>query len=189
MVTSSETPSINNENTLVAFNVGSQLPLKLTAINFSLWRAQLTSLLIGYDLQCYIDSTTICLSSTLPPKISSDGSTSALAPNPDFSRWIRQDKLILHAILAFVSESVITLIATSTTSHDAWSKLQRLYANRSHTRAMQLKENLTLIQRESRSVSEYLYTIKDVIDELAVIDSPISADDITLYALNGLGPS
>jgi hypothetical protein len=54
---------------------------------------------------------------------------------------------------------------------------------------MQLKENLTLIQRESRSVSEYLYTIKDVIDELAVIDSPISADDITLYALNGLGPS
>jgi len=52
---------------------------------------------------------------------------------------------------------------------------------------MQLKENLTLIQRESRSVSDYLHTIKVIIDELAVIDSPILADDITLYALNGLG--
>ena len=80
------------------------------------------------------------------------------------------------------------LIAGSTTSHDAWSKLQRLYVNRSRTRVMQLKENLTLIQRESRSVTEYLHTIKVIIDELAVIDSPISADDITLYALNGLGP-
>ncbi|XP_057962100.1 uncharacterized protein LOC131153667 [Malania oleifera] len=53
---------------------------------------------------------------------------------------------------------------------------------------MQLKEELTLIQLESRSISEYLHAIKVLVDELAVIDSPISMDDITLYALNSLGP-
>ncbi|XP_057958411.1 uncharacterized protein LOC131151177 [Malania oleifera] len=53
---------------------------------------------------------------------------------------------------------------------------------------MQLKEEITLIQRESHSVSEYLHAIKVLVDELAVIDSPVSADDTTLYLLNDSGP-
>jgi hypothetical protein len=52
---------------------------------------------------------------------------------------------------------------------------------------MQLKKNLTLIQRESYLVSEYLYAIKVIVGELIMIDFSISADDITLYALNGFG--
>jgi hypothetical protein len=43
-------PTSNSETTLVAFNVGSQLPLKLTFSKKKLWRARLMSLLIGYDL-------------------------------------------------------------------------------------------------------------------------------------------
>jgi hypothetical protein len=53
---------------------------------------------------------------------------------------------------------------------------------------MQLKEDLTLIQRGTRTVTEFLYSIKSIADELALIDAPLSADDITLYVLNGLGP-
>ncbi|XP_057948282.1 uncharacterized protein LOC131143944 [Malania oleifera] len=80
------------------------------------------------------------------------------------------------------------LIVAFTTAHDAWSKLQQLYANRLCTRVVQLKEELTLIHRESRLVSEYLHAIKVLVDELVVIESPISVDDITLYVLNGFGP-
>jgi hypothetical protein len=36
-------------------------------------------------------------------------------------------------------------------------------------------------------VSEYLYAIKVIVGELIMIDFSISADDITLYALNGFG--
>ncbi|KAG6784130.1 hypothetical protein POTOM_009815 [Populus tomentosa] len=111
----------------------------------------------------YIDDTTISPSSTFPPNISSNGPASTNAPNPAFWHWLRQDKLILHAIHASVSESVVPLIAASSTAHDAWSKL------------------------ESRSVSDYPHTIKVIVDELVMIDSPISTDDITFYALNGLG--
>ncbi|KAF5454781.1 hypothetical protein F2P56_024420, partial [Juglans regia] len=123
-------PTGNGDTHLIAINVGSQLPLKLTPSNFPSWRAQLMSLLIGYDLQGYLDGT-----------------------------------------IAF-SKPVMPLIAASSTARDAWSKLQRLYANRS----------------QSRSVSEYLHAIKVLVDELAIIDSPVSANDITLYVLNGLGP-
>ena len=95
--------------------------------------------------------------------------------------------MLLHAILASVSEPLLPLIATSTTARDAWVKIQRLYANRSRTRVMQLKEELTLIQRGSQPVSDYLNTIKRLVDELTVIDTPICVDDITLYILNGIG--
>jgi len=53
---------------------------------------------------------------------------------------------------------------------------------------MQLKEDLTLIQRGTRTVTDFLYSVKSIADELALIDAPLSVDDITFYVLNGLGP-
>ena len=53
---------------------------------------------------------------------------------------------------------------------------------------MQLKEELTLIQCGTRSITEYLHVVKSLADEIAIIDHPISDDDLTLYVLNGLGP-
>ena len=53
---------------------------------------------------------------------------------------------------------------------------------------MQLKEELTLIQRGTRSITEYLHVVKALTDEIAIIDHPISDDDLTLYVLSGLGP-
>jgi hypothetical protein len=95
--------------------------------------------------------------------------------------------LLLYAIFAFVSEPVMPLIATSTTARDAWIKIQRLYANRSRMRVMQLKEELTLIQRGSQPVLYYLSTVKRLVDELTIIDTPICIYDIMLYILNGIG--
>lgn len=45
---------------------------------------------------------------------------------------------------------------------------------------MQLKEELALIQRDNRIVSEFLHAIKLLVDELALIDHPISNNDLTL---------
>jgi transposase InsO family protein len=53
---------------------------------------------------------------------------------------------------------------------------------------MQLKEDLTLSTRGNRTVTEFLQAIKMLADELAIIDHPVSDDDLTLYILNGLGP-
>uniref|UniRef100_A0A2N9I9W7 Integrase catalytic domain-containing protein n=1 Tax=Fagus sylvatica TaxID=28930 RepID=A0A2N9I9W7_FAGSY len=104
-----------------------------------------------------------------------------------YSHWIRQDKLLLNALLAGVSEGVVSHIANAETSMAAWKTLTRLYASRSRTRVMQLKEDLTLLQRGSRSVTEFLHSVKHIADELALIDAPVPNDDLTLYILNGLG--
>ncbi|RVW53657.1 Retrovirus-related Pol polyprotein from transposon RE2 [Vitis vinifera] len=86
-----------------------------------------------------------------------------------------------------LSPAMIPLIATSQTSYQAWTKLTKLYASRSRTRVMQLKEDLTLMQRGNRSITEYLHSVKTIANELALIDAPLSQDDITLYVLHGLG--
>ena len=52
---------------------------------------------------------------------------------------------------------------------------------------MKLKEELTLIHNGTRSITEYLHAVKSLADEIAIINHPISDDDLTLYVLNGLG--
>lgn len=52
---------------------------------------------------------------------------------------------------------------------------------------MQLKEDLMLSQRGARPIAEYLQSVKTTADDLSLIDSPLTNDDLTLYILNGLG--
>ncbi|WKA00424.1 hypothetical protein VitviT2T_018778 [Vitis vinifera] len=106
----------------------------------------------------------------------------------DFVTGVRQDKLILHAILASTSITITHLLATYKTSHEAWTALNRLYTGKSRTCAMQLKEDLTLSTHGTRTVTEFLHKIKVIANELAIIDHPILDDDLTIYILNGLGP-
>ena len=149
---------------------------KLTPSTFPQWRAQFEALLIGYDLLDYVEGTLLC-------PFSSGTATDELCK----LYWVWQDKLILSAILASTSSSITPLIATTKTSHEAWKKLKNLHASQSRTRAMQLKEELTLIHRGHRSITEYLHAVKTLVDEIAIIDHSISDDDLTLYVLNGLG--
>ena len=62
-----------------------------------------------------------------------------------------------------------------------------MYASRSRMRAIQLKEDLTLIQKGNQLIQEYLHVVKALADEISLIDHPISNDDLTLYILHGLG--
>jgi hypothetical protein len=176
-MSSTNQPTSSPELSLVVFNITTQINEKLTPSSFPQWRAQFEALLIGYDLLNYVNGESQC-----PP---SDGTPQSVAKK---NRWVRQDKLILSAILASTSPSITPLIAITKTSHEAWKKLSTLYASKSRTRAMQLKEELTLIQRGNQPISEYLHTVKSLADEIALIDHPISDDDLTLYVLHGLGP-
>ena len=105
-----------------------------------------------------------------------------------YNSWFRQDQLLLHAVLASVSEQVIPLIASSKTSKNAWDKLTQLYANKTRSRVLTLKERLTLMRRDTQPVSVFLQAVKAILDELAIIDAPLSDDDIVLHVLNGVGP-
>lgn len=110
----------------------------------------------------YLDGTTPSPSPTIAV---GTGST----PNHEFVHWKRQDQLILHALLSSLTEPVIPLIGMATTSHEAWSRLHRIFSKRSQTHIIHLKDKLSSVTRGSLPVSEFLLNIKTLADELSTI--------------------
>ncbi|CAA0835917.1 Unknown protein [Striga hermonthica] len=156
---------------LVTLNTGTQIPIKLDGTNFPAWRVQFNALLIGYNLQGYVDGTNPC-----PPQT-----------DAGYTRWIRQDQLLIHAIISSVSANVVNFLGNVTTSKQAWDILTHMYANRSRSRVMTLKERLATTVKGTRSISEYLQTIKSISDELSIIHSHVDDLDLVIHTLNGLG--
>ncbi|KAK2662191.1 hypothetical protein Ddye_000765 [Dipteronia dyeriana] len=52
---------------------------------------------------------------------------------------------------------------------------------------MYLKEQLTQMSRGTKHVVKYLQTMKDTLDELTLVDVPLSDDDLTIHVLNSIG--
>ncbi|XP_012843406.1 PREDICTED: uncharacterized protein LOC105963544 isoform X2 [Erythranthe guttata] len=165
-------------SSLVTINAAAQLPLKLTSTNYFSWKAQFHALLYGLDLLGYLDGSKPCPTATT----SADGSS-----NPEHILWRRQDQLLLHAIFASLSEAVIPLVSSATTSKDAWNRLHRLYAKRSTSHIIHLKDKLSSITRGTSSVTEFLVSIKQIADELTALGDPPSDADLLIYTTRGLG--
>lgn len=153
-------------------------------------RSQFFSLFHRYDLLIYVDSTLPCPTFTIIITESTNSKTQTVAPqtllNPFFHDWKRQDQLLLHAILISASEGVVPSIAYSQTSKHAWEKIQGLYAAHSSSKVMHLCEKLTKL-RENTPVTEYLEGLRCVTDELALILSILTEEELVIHALNGIG--
>lgn len=111
--------------------------------------------------------------------------TAAPTIAPAYLHWYRLDKLLFNVIFSSVSENVMLLIAMSDTSREGWSTLNLLFVNRSRIWVIYLKDAFPLNRRKTRSISKFLQSIRVMADELALIDTPLTNDDLTLYVLNG----
>ncbi|KAL6315643.1 hypothetical protein AAG906_003747 [Vitis piasezkii] len=66
--------------------------IKLTPTNYLSWKTQIEAILIGYDLQKFIDGSHMLLQPPSPPIM-----LSLLTP---YQTWLRQDKLLFGALVA-----------------------------------------------------------------------------------------
>ena len=98
-------PISSTENTLIVLTITTQINEKLMPSTFPQWRAQFEALLIGYNLLDYVHGVSQC---------PSPAGTSLIELNK--THWVRQDKLILSAILASTSPTITPLIASSKNS-------------------------------------------------------------------------
>ncbi|XP_020571647.1 uncharacterized protein LOC110018626 [Phalaenopsis equestris] len=173
--------SLTTQPPVIFINPAVQLPLKLTPNNYPSWRAQVQSLLQGYNLLGYING-------DIPeptPTIIQEGFE---VTNPDHAFWVQQDQLLLHAMFASISEPLMAYIASSSSSRDAWDKLTQMYANRSRSHILFLKERLSQATRGNKSVTEFLQSVKSLADQLALAGAPLQEEDLILHCLNGVGP-
>ena len=166
-------------STIIALNVAAQAPLKLTASNYFSWRLQFSTLLTGYDLLGFIDGTHPCPEQS----VTVNGVPTA---NPAHHTWVRQDQLLLNAILGSLSPPLIPFIASAQTSHDAWSTLALTYGKPTRGRITQLKTQLSNPIKGTQTITEFMQNIKTKVDELAMMNAPVDIEDLTIKILNGL---
>ncbi|GFP97564.1 hypothetical protein PHJA_001900500 [Phtheirospermum japonicum] len=166
----------------VQINCATHLPLHLTSTNYVSWKLQFTLLLFGLDLMGFLYGSSMAPTTTL---------TICTEPSPNLAyiHWKRQDQLILHVILTLLTEVVIPLIASATSSSDAWTRLDRIFSKRSQFHIINLKDNLSSIQRGTLPISDFLIQLKTLSDELSTLGSPLSNDDLLIYCTCGLGPA
>ncbi|VFQ94022.1 unnamed protein product [Cuscuta campestris] len=176
-ITMAQTPSITKDTPVVQLHAKSHFPIKLISTNFLIWQRQVRSTLIGLDLLGYLDGTMAA-----PPQLVNN------APNPCYSIWFRQDQAIVGALLGSCADVVQPLISTAETAHAAWQNLHSSFASTSRGRIVFLKSKLGKNPRGNRSITDYLHDMRTIADELALVQSPISEEDLVVHVLNQVGP-
>ncbi|KAK0572541.1 hypothetical protein LWI29_033229 [Acer saccharum] len=196
---STSSPSVillgtNNSNqlqSLIAIN-STQIPIELSkGGNYAAWRSQFENLLFGYGLMGYLDGTKRCPPEVIktPPLSSTETTTQETTPNPDYHIWLRQDRLLLHAIQVTCTGAAQSIVTRSTSSAQAWDKLESTYANRSNTRKLGLLDSLTNVSIADKSVTDYMQGIKNILDNLELIGHSVDDGAAVIHTLNGLGPT
>ncbi|XXG59573.1 hypothetical protein AAC387_Pa04g1633 [Persea americana] len=100
--------------------------------------------------------------------------------------WFQQDQQVLRWINATLSKAVLAHVVGCQSAQEVWLALESRFASLSRSHIIQLKTQLQNIKKGSQSISDYLHRIKHLSDSLAVVSSPVDADDLVLYTLNGL---
>ncbi|KAJ0981596.1 hypothetical protein J5N97_009851 [Dioscorea zingiberensis] len=100
---------------------------------------------------------------------------------------MQQDQMVLNALLASLSEEILSQILFLTTSHEVWSSLEQSFSSRSRARIIQLKIQLSTIQKKEIPVPDYFQKVKNLADTPAAIGQPLQDDEVFTYILAGLG--
>jgi hypothetical protein len=157
------------------------ITFKLSRPNHRAWKRQVTSLLSGIQVMGHIDGTT---PSENPTTTVTAGVSS---PNPEYTNWFTIDQLIINLLLSSMTEADSLSFASYDTARTLWVAIEAQYANTSRSHVMSIKNQIQRCTKGDKSITDYLFSVKSLADELAVIDKTLSDDDLTLYILNGLG--
>ncbi|CAA7043636.1 unnamed protein product [Microthlaspi erraticum] len=167
---------INNQTLL---NVNMTNVTKLTTTNYLMWSRQVHALLDGYDLASYINGSTTAPSAT----VTNGDITSA---NPEYTHWIRQDKLVYSGLLGVISPTIQPLLSRASTAAEIWETLAATYAKPSRGHIKQLKHQLKSSTKGSKSIDEYVQGLTTIFDKLAILGKVIEHEDQVESILEGL---
>lgn len=110
-----------------------------------------------------------------------------LFSNPVYTKWKQTNQLILSLICSSLTEEAMSEIVGLMSSCETWQALEASFSHKSKTRELQLKGELQIIKKGTRSVVEYSRAFKTVCDQLSTIGCPMVDTDNVHWFLWGLG--
>ncbi|KAK2991574.1 hypothetical protein RJ640_013834 [Escallonia rubra] len=163
-------------------NVANFVSLKLSTSNYLLWETQVLSLIESQDLLGFINGDIIAPDSEVN---SSDGNQRV--PNPDFTSWVRTDRLVKAWITGTLSEEALGVVVGLKTSADVWKALGDAFSQNSQAREFELLAQLQ-VKKGNASLSDHLRDFKKTCDQLNAIGKPVTDQNKVFWLLSGLGP-
>ncbi|KAK2646121.1 hypothetical protein Ddye_021316 [Dipteronia dyeriana] len=83
--------------------------------------------------------------------------------------------------------SAQSIVTRSTTSAQAWEKLEVAYGNQSNACKLSILDSLTNVNLEDKFVVDYMQGIKTILNNLELIGNPIDKGATVIHRLKGLG--
>lgn len=152
---------------------------KLTGSNFLMWSRQVQALLDGYALAGHIDGSTVVPSPTI-------STAEGIVPNPDYTLWKRQDRLIYSSLLGAITITIQPILSTATTAMEIWTILSATYAKPSRGHFKQIRQQLQTWKKGTKTISEYFQGLTTRFDELALLGKALDLEDQIEFVLDGL---
>ncbi|XP_021742863.1 uncharacterized protein LOC110708944 [Chenopodium quinoa] len=106
----------------------------------------------------------------------------------DDATWKRLDAIVKQWIYSTISKDLVnTIMKPGATAQELWTRLEELFHDNKHTRAVYLEEQLSTTKLEQfANMSNYCQQIKVLADQLANVDCPVSDRKMFIQLISGL---
>jgi histone deacetylase 1/2 len=181
MVSTANDPAMASApQAFVAQTFATPISAKLNDDNFLTWRQHAELTIKGYRLKKHILGP-----DSIPEKFEKEGEKITTQIAPDFENYEQQDCLLKSWLLESMENQFKVHVVGCEWSYQVWETLHNYFASQTKARIKQLKIQLRGIRKTS-SISLYLLEIKKIVDTLAAIGSPLSAEEHVDAIFDGL---
>ncbi|KAJ1421845.1 gag-polypeptide of LTR copia-type [Sesbania bispinosa] len=154
---------------------------KVDESNFLICKFQVVSTIKGYKIQSFISG-----NGGMPKKYLSDEDEEAMEKlNPEFINWEQQDQLLTSWLVSSMTKRLTTRIIGCEYAHQVWKRLETFFTSQTRSKIKQLKDQLKNTKKTGK-LTEYLLQIKEIIDMLAAVGSPLNSEEHIEAILDGL---
>ena len=86
--------------------------------------------------------------------------------NPDFTKWIRKDQLVMAWLFGSLTKETLRSVYGLHSAQEVWFSLGKKYNRISATRKLDLQRKLQGMSKNQKTMAEYLGDVKSVCDQL-----------------------
>ncbi|KAI0516472.1 hypothetical protein KFK09_009147 [Dendrobium nobile] len=180
--TSSVQPCISSSLKFVISNLKNFVQQPLSPDNYSVWRSQIIKICTANGFESFLD-----LKFVIPDELNQNAD-GTFSPNPKYAQWRLTDQNLAAALCSTITASILPYVLDLASTAAIWNALENRFQATKRSKVIQLKNELHHASLKNSSMTEYLTTIKILVDRIAAAGSRVDTKDIILYILNGLPP-
>ncbi|KAL2524524.1 Uncharacterized protein Adt_09578 [Abeliophyllum distichum] len=122
-----QTPAHMSNLSLFSMNLTQASSVKLDKDNFLLWKNVIMPVVRGHGLEGYLLGSKVCppqfINSQITPEI---GSTMEMIPNPEYSRWISVDQLLMGWMYSSMTPEIVMRVMGCNSLSELWKAINEI---------------------------------------------------------------